>query len=402
LAAMRSEKSPTMRDKLVGGAVAAITFIVACSSKGAVPFAPAPFSADAAPRNAEPCAKRISIAGMGTDARLDNLVAAFMCKYGVPNAQLAASSNKKTVFSHAYTYQGKAISIVTTGTLMRLASNTKPWTGAAIYTLVQANKIHLDTRVFDYLGLTTPEPPTAYVNPLVYTITVKDMLDHKAGWSNDPSFAMRDTALDLGLTHHIDQDQYVRAQLPVPLAHDPGTKYKYCNFCYDVLGMVVAKASGMSFAEYLDHAISSPSGGGEIAVSPTIDRLPNEVAEYYSTKRGLSAYYPTLQTKVPAPYGGDGGVLEVAQGDGGMAASAQTELAFTNHYTLNDGYGPPPPPGKAASFEGGIAGTATWAEQLPNCTNFAFDVNSDEFPTDNTFGNYQARIASYLEKTYHC
>jgi hypothetical protein len=50
----------------------------------------------------------------------------------------------------------------------------------------------------------------------------------------------------------------------------------------------------------------------------------------------------------------------------------------------------------------GIAGTATWAEQLPNCTNFAFDVNSDEFPTDNTFGNYQARIASYLEKTYHC
>lgn len=391
-----------MRVKHFAGIVAGFALLISCTSKGTVPAVAPAFVADrTAPgaANATPCSsKQFLISGTGTNATLDNFVTAFMCRYGVPNAQFAVSSNRATVFSHAYTYQGKAISIVTTRTIMRLASNTKPWTGAAIYTLVRSKKIQLQWKVFKYLGLTKPLPSNEKVDPRVYNITIKNMLDATAGWDNDPSFEMRQTAEDLELTQHVNQTQYVRYQLWQPLGHDPGSYYEYCNFCYDVLGMVVAKASGMSFAKYLNTIVP----GGGIAISPTINRLRNEVAQYYSRKRGFSAYYPTLMTKVPAPYGGDGGVLEIAQGDGGTAASAETELAFTNAFTLDYGQGPPPPPGKTAFFEGGIAGTATWAEQLSNCTNFVFDVNSDEFGGEYVFRNYQAKIAQYLKKTYRC
>lgn len=390
-----------MRFRLCGFALAGAALVGACSATGAVPVTSSPVATSQSAPATAPCARRILISGTGSDKTVDGFVTAFMCKYGVPNAQFAVSQNKTMIFSHAYTYQGKAISVTTTGTVMRLASNTKPWTGAALYTLVQANKVRLDQPVFAYLGLTTPLPANARVDPRVYQITIKDMFDHKSGWENDPSFTMRQTALALKLSVHIDQTQYVRFQLKHPLKWAPGTHYLYCNFCYDVLGMVVAKASGMSYIDYVSQAVSQPSGGGEIAISPTVNRLPDEVAQYASRLKGLSAYYPTLTTRVPAPYGGDGGVLEIAQGDGGAAASAETELAFASHYTLNFGFGTPPPPGERGWYEGAIEGTETWAEQMPNCTNYVFDINSSEFGY-NTFSNYQAGIERYFKRVYRC
>jgi CubicO group peptidase (beta-lactamase class C family) len=206
----------------------------------------------------------------------------------------------------------------------------------------------------------------------------------------DPSFYMRETALALGLTDHIDQTQYVQFQLKQKLQYKPGTHAAYCNFCVDVLGMVVAKASGMTFIQYLQSQIATPAGAGEIAISPTVGaRLPGEVAHYYNSKKGKSAFYPTMQALVPLPYGGDGGVLEVAQGDGGAATSAESMLALMNHYTIW-GFGKPPPAGTGESRAGGIPGTETWAEQLPNRTNYAFDVNTNDYEYGGDPGVFQA------------
>ncbi|MBV8489657.1 MAG: beta-lactamase family protein [Candidatus Eremiobacteraeota bacterium] len=396
-----------MRLERIAGVVTGIALLFACSSKGVVPSTPAATAVFAGERAmhraAAACPKGFLISGTGTDAKLDAFVTAFMCQWAVPNAQFAVSTNGKTTFSHAYTNQAVAISVTTTRTVMRLASNSKPWTGAAIYTLLQDGKIKLSDPVFPALGLTTPLPGNEPVDRRVLKITVQNMIEAKAGWDNDPSFEMRDTAVSLKYAVHLNQAQYVRHQLWQPLAHAPGSYYMYCNFCYDVLGMLVAKKTGTSFVDYLNTIVPPPQGVPRIAVAPTVNRLRNEVAQYFSKKRGLSAFYPTLTSLVPAPYGGDGGVLEVAQGDGGLAASAEMELAFTNRFTLGYGQGPPPPAGKGEYFEGEIAGTSTWAEQLPNCTNYVFDVNSNEFGSDAyAFASYQRPIERYLKKTNPC
>ncbi len=158
----------------------------------------------------------IAISGTGSNPTLDNDVSAFMVAHHVRNAELAVSNNGTTVFSHAYTYTSIAASTTTTQTIMRLASITKAWTSAALYNLIQANKISTSTPVFSYLGITKPLPTNATVDPRVYTITIQNMIDHESGWDDsvspyyDPTFNMRQEALAIGLTHEIGLTDYVR------------------------------------------------------------------------------------------------------------------------------------------------------------------------------------------------
>ena len=302
----------------------------------------------------------------------------------VPNAQLAVSKHGRMTLSHAYTYSSLAKSTTTTKTIMRLASNTKAWADAALYQLITAKKIDPNAKVFRYLGIVAPLPKGAKVDKRVYDITIEDMILHESGWDDskppyyDPTFRMREIALALHLKKAVGQVDYVRYQLPQPLQEKPGTTYAYCNFCYTVLGMVIAKASGMSFSDYVAKNVAGPVHAGNVLVSPTVgERLPNEVAKYYSDYSGLSAVYVLSEKRYPFPDGGDDMVLEVAGGASELATNAESMLKFMNKYIIW-GVGTPQP-GADWAREGSMAGTNTWAEQLPNGGNYAFLVNTRQY-----------------------
>lgn len=302
----------------------------------------------------------------------------------VPNAQLAVSVKGVTTFSHGYTYRGLAASIATPATIMRLASNTKAWVDGALYDLITSKRVDPSAKVFAYLGITKPLPKGAKVDKRVYDITIEDMILHKSGWDDskppnyDPTFAMRSIALALKLKKAVHQVDYVRYQLSQPLQEPPGKVYAYCNFCYTVLGMVIAKASGLRFQDYIAKDVAGPMGLTNVLVSPTVGkRLPHEVAKYYSAHAGLSAVYVTSNKRYPYPYGGDGMVLEVAGGASALATSAESMLVFMNEYLIW-GVGTPEP-GADWAREGSMPGTNTWAEQLPNGSNYAFLVNTRQY-----------------------
>jgi CubicO group peptidase (beta-lactamase class C family) len=348
---------------------------------------------------------RISIAGSGGNAAIDKLVVQFMVAQQVPNAQLAFSVKGKTTFSHAYTYRTLAKSSTTPRTIMRLASNTKAWVDAALYELIKAKKVDPQARVFAYLGITKPLPQGAKVDKRVYDITIEDMILHESGWDDskspyyDPTFNMREIARALHLKKAVGQVDYVRYQLPQPLQEPPGTTYAYCNFCYTVLGMVVAKASGLSFGDYVAKDVAGPLGLTNVLISPTVGkRLAHEVAKYYADYTGLSAVYVTSKKQYPYPYGGDDMVLDVAGGASAIATNADSMLALMNKYLIW-GVGTPEP-GADWAREGSMPGTNTWAEQLPNGTNYAFLVNTRQhvYGSDpNAFESLQFAIEQNLD-----
>ena len=349
---------------------------------------------------------RIAIEGTGKNTALDDLVVKFMVAQHVPNAQLAVSVKGKTTFSHAYTYRGVAKSRTTSRTIMRLASNTKAWVDAALYNLISAGKVRPSAKVFAYLGITKPLPKGVKVDKRVFDITIEDMILHESGWDDskppyyDPTFKMREIALALGLKHQVGQVDYVRYQLGQPLQEPPGTTYAYCNFCYTVLSMVVAKASGTSFENYVAKHVAGPLGRNDVLVSPTVgERAENEVARYYSAYRGLSAVYVLSDKRYRYPYSGDDMVLEVAGGASELATNADSMLALMNHYLIW-GVGTPEP-GADWAREGSMPGTNTWAEQLPNGTNYAFLVNTRQYvygKNPNAFEALQRKLERYLSR----
>ncbi len=387
---------------IAGVALALVALLVACGSRsdsGGAGLVPQPLHSSAADSS------KISINGIGKNSALDRLVMQFMLAQHVPNAQLAVSVKGKTIFSHGYTFRGRARSVTTPATIMRLASNTKAWVDGALYDLIKEHKVNPKAKVFAYLGITKPLPVGAKVDKRVYDITIGDMIAHESGWDDskppyyDPTFAMRAIARALHLKHAVGAVDYVRYQLPQPLQEPPGKVYAYCNFCYTVLGMVIAKASGRSFPEYIAKEVAGPLGVTNVLISPTLGkRLRHEVKMYYSSYRGLSAVYVTSEKPYSYAYSGDGMVLEVAGGASAIATSADSMLAFMKKYLIW-GVGTPQP-GADWAREGSMPGTNTWAEQLPNGSTYAFLVNTRQYiygDDSSAFENLQSQLEKQID-----
>ncbi len=333
---------------------------------------------------------------------VDAAVSAFLRSQGVPNGQFAVSKNGTMFVNRAYTCPGAIGAPTSTMTQFRLASNSKAWTSAALQVLMQKGIISRSTRAFSYLGIVTPLPQGARVDPRVYGITVGNLIDHQSGWDEslsyfDPTHRMRDIALALNLRQPITAKQMVQYMLGQPLQEAPGSTYAYCNFCYDVLGMIVEKASGMSFASYVTQFVARPLGVKNLAVSPTLEpRLPGEVARYFSSYAGPSAINVTSDALVPGPNGGDGLIREVGAPAAGLATSAASMLKLMDRYLIW-GVGPAPGAGYTWARSGSDEGTSSWAEQRADLKRWAFVINTRDLATSTAFDDFTMQVDQLLD-----
>ena len=128
----------------------------------------------------------------------------------------------------------------------RLASVSKQFTAAAILLLAQDGKLGIDDRLRAWL----PSLPRAADG-----ITLRHLLTHTSGLLDyedlmaEPYDGQILDAVVLGLLAREDR-----------LYFPPGSAYRYSNSGYAVLALVVERASGMSFPEFLRRRIFEPLG----------------------------------------------------------------------------------------------------------------------------------------------
>lgn len=230
------------------------------------------------------------IARAAAPARLDErtldsmrgLVRDFMTAHGVPGMSVAMGKAGRLAYSEAFGWADTARrEQMTPSHLMRVASVSKPVTGVALFTLVDAGKVALGHRVFGpdgVLGTRYGAPP--YL-PYVSDITVEHLLTHTAGgWPNmvaDPMFQ------PVG----ISQDGLIAWCLANARLVQPGSGYAYSNFGYCVLGRVIERVSGRPYADYVREAVLAPAGVTRMRIggSTLAERLPGE-AVYYDAEGG--------------------------------------------------------------------------------------------------------------------
>jgi N-acyl-D-aspartate/D-glutamate deacylase/CubicO group peptidase (beta-lactamase class C family) len=136
---------------------------------------------------------------------------------------------------------------ITTKSAFNLASVSKQFVAMLVMILAQEGKLAYDDPITKLL----PEVP--YPN-----ITIRNLLNHTGGMVEYFDLAQRylgpldtltnDGMLQLFKTHH------------PPLEFQPGEKWSYSNTGYVMLGSIVARASGKSFAEYFNEKIAVPLG----------------------------------------------------------------------------------------------------------------------------------------------
>jgi CubicO group peptidase (beta-lactamase class C family) len=175
---------------------------------------------------------------------------------GEPGLAVLVKKNGQTVFEKGYGVRKLgADHAIAPNTNFRLASFTKQFTAMAIMLLVHNGKLRYETRLTEIF----PAFP-AYGKD----ITVRNLLTHTAGLPDyEDLMDQEEKAHGTRWTpEHQIQDEEVLALLEKERAGKfaPGASWAYSNSGYVVLGLVVAKVSGLSYADFLQQRIFAPLG----------------------------------------------------------------------------------------------------------------------------------------------
>ncbi|PYP91829.1 MAG: serine hydrolase [Candidatus Angelobacter sp. Gp1-AA117] len=145
-------------------------------------------------------------------------------------------------------------------TQFRLGSMNKMFTAVATLQLVQAGKIKLTDPVGKYLA--------DYPNKdLATKVTIHHLLTHTGGTGD--FFGPQYDAHRLELRTLQD---YVKLYGARGLQFEPGSRWEYSNYGFLLLGVIIEKASGQSYYDYVHEHIFKPAG------MTLTDSLPEEQA----------------------------------------------------------------------------------------------------------------------------
>ena len=199
-----------------------------------------------------------------------------------------------------------------TDSIFRIKSMTKPMTAAGIMLLIDEGKISLLDPVEQYLpefkglklnpcGLSNREQPCdqPLTNP-ARLITVRDLLTHTSG--------LHDTT-GTTTTPINTLAERVSAGAQGPLISQPGTEWRYCNFCYATLGRLIEVVSGQHYDVFMAQHLFEP-----LSMKDTYYFLPKEKEKRLAA---LYAFDTTGKLNPVAPAYGDDRAAQIPGPEGG-------------------------------------------------------------------------------------
>jgi len=235
-------------------------------------------------------------------------------------------------------------------TIFRISSMTKPVTAVATMILVEECRLRLDEPVdrllpelADRQVLKRIDGPVEDTEPANRPITVRDLLTFRMGLGY--LFPMDDlpvhraiAALGLGPaaprpSADPPPDEFMRRVGTLPLMFQPGDRWLY-NLPAEILGVLVARASGQKFDAFLRERVFEPLGMKDTGFSVPAAKL----------ERLATSYMPNWETGALEVYDaardGDWSHQPVfPSGAGGLVSTADDYLAFARMLMNNGRHG---------------------------------------------------------------
>lgn len=148
----------------------------------------------------------------------------------------------------------------------RLASNTKSMTALAALQLAEEGKIDLDADIRNYVP---------YFPEKKYSFSTRQLMGHLAGISH-----YRDYDAEGHIKVHKDTRESLDIFDDFDLIAEPGTRYYYSSYGYNLLGAIVESVAKQPFGDYLEQHIWSPLGMDQTCMDSPTEIIPNRVTGY--------------------------------------------------------------------------------------------------------------------------
>lgn len=235
----------------------------------------------------------VALTGCATQSTMNEIDPIFRDYTGnVPGASVIVLRGNDVVFRKSYGMANlEERTAATPATHYRLASVTKQFTAAAILTLADQGKLRLDDSIRRWL-------PS--LQPYADAITIRHLLTHSSGLIAYEDVMPSTTTVPLK-----DADVLRLLETQTTTYFPPGSSYRYSNSGYSLLALIVEKASGKRFADFLYDEIFSPLGmtttvAHEEGISTVVNRA-------YGYSRDAHSWRRTDQSLTSAVLG-DGGI----------------------------------------------------------------------------------------------
>ncbi len=217
-------------------------------------------------------------------------------------------------------------------TIFRIASMTKPIVAVATLMLIEDGKFALSTPVEKILPeladrklLANPNDPLDSAKPSPHGITVLDLLTHRSGIVTPDTAPgpLVEALKNADAARMIGPDEWIKRVGALPLAYEPGTRFNYGN-SFDVLGVLIARAAGMTLPDLLEARIFKPLGMKDTGFFVPADKTARFATNYGvdpQTKKRVVADPADSHSRWAKP-------PAFPAGAGGLASTVDDYLAF--------------------------------------------------------------------------
>ncbi|MBD8017741.1 serine hydrolase [Kaistella pullorum] len=255
------------------------------------------------------------------EKKLDELIQNTLKTFDVPGMSVGIIKDGKTVYA-----KGFGVASLNTkakmdeNTLVGIASNSKGFTGTALAMLADEGKLSFDDKVIKHI------PEFRMYDPYVtQEITIKDLITHRAGLGlgqGDLMFFPEGGNLTVNdIVHNV---RYLKPE------NTFRTTLDYNNIMFIVAGEVIHRASGLTWAEFIEQRILKPVGMNASYGSYSRAKKAN-------VKNIIEAHAPVDGQAVPVPHDWN----ETANAAGGIISNItdmNTWAEFLmNGFTTKDG-----------------------------------------------------------------
>lgn len=258
--------------------------------------------------------------------KMDREIERFMGRWNIRGLSLAVTRNDSLLYTKGYgmadVERGEKM---TPRNIMRLASASKLVTAIAIMRLVEAGKLKPEDKVFGPDGILND---TCYTNAIkderLFDITVDHLLMHKGGFgmgAGDPMFNTKDIIAARNLASAPTNEELTKIVLGRKIAFTPGQGFRYSNFGYMLLSLVIERITGKPYWDFVNEDVLQPAGCFRFkpATNYYADRHEDEV-RYYGPDTVAVEEYNGSGKMVERVYGGSN--INGLLGAGGWCASA--------------------------------------------------------------------------------